>query len=291
MILSMTGYGKAQYEDDRVFIKVEIKSVNSKQFDLKLRLPVDFSFKETWARSELQKLLFRGKVECHVTVERYDQMPFEINEKVADQYFAALAKLAKKYGYNIRKIDALQIIMRLPDVLRQTQNDEDYQTWENVWKTILQAVEQLRQFRIQEGRTLEADLREKVQNIQNALNQVPKYEKERIETVRQRLLDALSQAGTDYDKQRFEQELLYWLDKLDINEEKVRLQNHINYFLQTLDKNQGKPVGKTLNFIAQEMGREINTLGAKANHYKIQHLVVQMKDNLEQIKEQLANVL
>ncbi len=291
MIQSMTGFGKAQYEDDQVFVRVEIKAVNSKGFDLKLKLPLDFNYKDAWARAQLQNLLHRGKIECFVTLERQDIVPYQINTNAARQYFETIKNLAERFGYDIKQVDALQIIMRLPDILKPVQIDEDETTWQKIWQTILQAVDALVEFRKQEGQALERDLREKVENIKNALEQVPQYEQERIETVKQRLLAALQELKIEYDKDRFEQELLYYLDKYDINEEKVRLANHIAYFLETLDNAGGEPVGKTLSFIAQEMGREINTLGAKANHFKIQQLVVRMKDNLEKIKEQLANVL
>jgi uncharacterized protein (TIGR00255 family) len=287
----MTGYGKAQFEDDQIFVRVEIKSVNSKQFDLKLKLPIEFTYKEAWLRSELQKMLYRGKIDCYVTLERQDIVPYQINENAAKQYFETLKKLAKEFGYKTKQFDALQIIMRLPDVLRPRLAEEDEPTWQKIYNVILQAVEQLKEFRKQEGQAMEKDLRQKVQNIQEALNKVPQYEQQRIENVKQRLLNALQNLQVEYDKERFEQELLYYLDKYDINEEKVRLQNHIKYFLETLEGADGQPVGKTLSFIAQEMGREINTLGAKAYDFNIQQLVVVMKDNLEKIKEQLANVL
>ncbi len=290
MIYSMTGYGKSQYQDNQVFIKVEIRSVNSKQFDLRLKMPIDFTYKEPFVRKELSRLLCRGKIDCYITVERQDTVPYKINEHAAMQYFEAIKKLSKKLGYRIKQMNAVEMILRLPDVLKQEQIEEDEQTWQKIWQTVQSAVEQLIEFRRQEGEAMEKDLREKIENISQALNQIPNYEKQRLENYKQRLLSALEQLKVEVDKQRFEQELLYFLDKYDINEEQVRLKNHIKYFLETLDKADGQPVGKTLTFIAQEMGREINTLGVKSNDFNIQQLVVQMKDNLEKIKEQLANV-
>ena len=290
MIYSMTGYGKAQYQDDQVLIKVEIRSVNSKQLDLRLKLPIDFTYKEPQLRKELSDRLCRGKIDCYITVERQDIIPYQINEQAALQYFEAIKKLSKKLGYRIKQMNAVEMILRLPDVLKQVQIEQDEQTWQKIWQTIQQAVAQLIEFRRQEGEAMEKDLRQKIHNISQALDQIPKYEKQRLENYKQHLLSALEQLKVEVDKQRFEQELLYFLDKYDINEEQVRLRNHIKYFLETLDKADGQPVGKTLTFIAQEMGREINTLGVKSNDFNIQQLVVQMKDNLEKIKEQLANV-
>ncbi len=290
MIYSMTGFGKQEYQDEHIYVRVEIKSVNSKQFDLKLRLPLDFNYKDTFVRSQLKQKLYRGKIDCYISIEYQDTTPHQINEQSVKSYFESLKVIAQKLGYNIKKINALEIIMRLPDVVKPVQREEDEQTWQKVWQTIQGAVEQLLKFREQEGQALERDLREKITKISEALDQVPQFEKSRVENYKQRLLSELEQLKIEVDKQRFEQELLYYLDKYDINEEQVRLRNHIKYFLETLDKADRQPVGKTLTFIAQEMGREINTLGAKANDFNIQQLVVQMKDNLEKIKEQLANV-
>ncbi len=291
MLLSMTGFGRAQYEDEQVLIRVDIKSVNSKLFDLKLKLPLDFSYKEAWLRSNLQRLISRGKVDCYITVERYDTPPYKLNKPVAKQYFSAISELAGELGYKVKKINALEIIMRLPDVLRPVMIEQDEETWAKIYSTVEKAVEELIEFRRQEGLALEKDLLQHVDNIEAFLKQVPQYEQERIDRVKDRILTALGELSVEYDKERFEQEMIYYLEKYDISEEKVRLQNHINYFRETINGSNEKPVGKTLGFIAQEMGREINTMGSKANHFAIQQIVVKMKDELEKIKEQLANVL
>ena len=290
MMYSMTGFGRGELQDQQVYIKVDIRSVNSKAFDLKVKLPVDYFHKEPYLRSYLQQKLIRGKVECYVTLERQDIVPYEINVGAAEQYFESIKGLAKKLGYNHKKISMIETIMRLPDMLRPSRTEGDEQTWEKVMNTVEVAINQLIAFREQEGQALEKDLLKHVGMIEQYLSQVPQYETERIDKVKERLLTALEQLNIEHDKERFEQELIYYLEKYDITEEKVRLQNHINYFRKTIDGNTGA-VGKSLTFIAQEMGREINTMGSKANHFAIQQLVVKMKDELEKIKEQLANVL
>ena len=290
MLHSMTGYGRSEYQDDKIFIKVDIKSVNSKGFDLKLKLPMEFSYKEPFLRSYLQKNLIRGKVDCYINIEREDIVPYEINISMAKNYYYSIKKLALELGYKFKKINIIEIIMRLPDVLKPSQIVGDEETWQKILSNIDKALEELIGFRIQEGKALEKDLLSHVNLIKNYLELVNKYEKERIDKIKQRLINALKEFNENYDKERFEQELIYYLEKLDISEEKVRLHNHINYFVQTIE-NKMVIKGKTLNFITQEMGREINTLGAKANHVAIQHLVVKMKDELEKIKEQIANVL
>ncbi len=290
MLMSMTGFGRSEYQDDSVYIRVDIKSVNSKGFDLKLKLPVDYFHKDPQVRSLLQRTLMRGKIECYVTLERQDTVPYQINLGVGEQYYTAIKDLAQRLGYNPRKVNMIETIMHLPDILKPVRQEGDEQTWEKIMKTMQEALQQLQAFRRQEGEALEKDLVKRVGLIEEFLSQVPQYEKERIDRVKDRLLSALGELKVDHDKDRFEQEMIYYLEKYDITEEKVRLQNHINYFRQTVAENQAA-AGKTLNFIAQEMGREINTLGSKANHFAIQQLVVKMKDELEKIKEQLANVL
>lgn len=286
----MTGFGRSEYQDEKIYVRVDIKSVNSKAFDLKLKLPVDYYHKDPVLRSYLQQKLVRGKIECFITLERQDIVPYEINQSIGEQYFQAIQSLAKKLGYNPKRINMIETIMRLPDILRPGRAEGDEQTWEKVVETIDQAIVQLISFRRQEGLALEKDLLKRVELIETYLSQVPQYEKERIEKVKERLLTALSELKVDHDRERFEQEMIYYLEKYDITEEKVRLQNHIDYFRQTISENTAT-AGKSLTFISQEMGREINTMGSKANHFAIQQLVVKMKDELEKIKEQLANVL
>ena len=290
MLYSMTGFGRGEYQDENLYIRVDIKSVNSKAFDLKLKLPVEFYHKDPALRSYLQQKLVRGKVECYISLERQDVVPYEINQAVGKQYFRAIEKLARELGYKPRKINMIETIMRLPDILKPSRIEGDEETWQKIMTAMHKALDQLVAFRRQEGEALEKDLLNHVGLIEQYLLQVPQYEQERIERVKQRLLAALQELKVDYDKDRFEQEMIYYLEKYDISEEKVRLHSHIDYFRQTIDGDNGTK-GKNLTFIAQEMGREINTLGSKANHVNIQQLVVRMKDELEKIKEQLANVL
>ncbi|WP_303208817.1 YicC/YloC family endoribonuclease [Bacteroides oleiciplenus] len=292
MIQSMTGYGKATAELPDKKINVEIKSLNSKAMDLSTRIAPLYREKEIEIRNEIAKALERGKVDFSLWIEKKDacELVTPINQDVVVAYYERIRAISEATGIPVPE-DWFSTLLRMPDVM--TKNDIQELTeeeWKAVHATVLQAIQSLVDFRKQEGAALEKKFREKIVNISNLLTTVEPYEKERIEKIKERITDALEKTiSVDYDKNRLEQELIYHIEKLDINEEKQRLSNHLKYFINTLEDGNGQ--GKKLGFIAQEMGREINTLGSKSNHAEMQKIVVQMKDELEQIKEQVLNVM
>ncbi len=292
MIQSMTGYGKATAELPDKKINVEIKSLNSKAMDLSTRIAPLYREKEIEIRNEIAKALERGKVDFSLWIEKKDacELVTPINQDVVVAYYERIRTISETTGIPVPE-DWFATLLRLPDVM--TKNDIQELTeeeWNAVHATILQAIQSLVDFRKQEGAALEKKFREKISNIAHLLTTVDSYEKERVEKVKERITDALEKTiSVDYDKNRLEQELIYYIEKLDINEEKQRLGNHLKYFINTMEEGNGQ--GKKLGFIAQEMGREINTLGSKSNHAEMQKIVVQMKDELEQIKEQVLNVM
>ena len=292
MIQSMTGYGKATADLPDKKISVEIKSLNSKAMDLSMRLAPLYREKEMELRTEVSRLLERGKVDLCLWADRKEteQAATPINQAVALGYYRQIQEIALQTGIPLPD-DPMTTILRLPDVLVKTEVQElDEAEWQAVHTAVQEAMNQLVAFRRQEGEALERKFREKISNITALLQAVEPYEAERVAHVKERIVDALEKTlSTDYDKNRLEQELIYYIEKLDVNEEKQRLANHLHYFIQTMETGHGQ--GKKLGFIAQEMGREINTLGSKANHAEMQKLVVQMKDELEQIKEQVLNVM
>lgn len=291
MIRSMTGYGKAECLLPDKKLTIEIRSLNSKQMDTNTRLPSLYKEKELEIRQALTAGLERGKVECSFHYElSADSGSGTLNEEVVKSYYEQLYKIAGELGLPA-STDLLNTVMRMPDTLRTEKADLGDEEWIMVKTSLLKALEQVQEFRNQEGLSLDKDMRLRVQSISEKLEQVVPYEASRMETIRERIgnkLDELLQKDA-VDENRFEQELIYYMEKLDISEEKVRLSNHCKYFLETMDD--AGPAGKKLGFISQEMGREINTLGSKANHTDIQKLVVEMKDELERIKEQVLNVL
>jgi uncharacterized protein (TIGR00255 family) len=291
MLLSMTGYGRAAAAVGDKTIAVEIRTVNSKLTDVKLRLPGDFKEREI----ELRKLIVdhaeRGKIDLILDVQQADgATSVNINESLFRGYYREISRLMQEM--NLPPGDLLQSIIRIPNVVSMPVGDINDEEWHAICHTVTLALEQLKIFRLHEGKALEADLRVRVANILLALSDVDHYEKDRVSRMRERLRNNLEEfVGRDnVDANRFEQEILYYLEKMDITEEKVRLEQHCKYFLEQIDDKQISG-GRTLGFISQEMGREINTLGAKAYDADIQKLVVAMKDELEKIKEQLANVL
>ena len=292
MIQSMTGYGKVTAELPDKKINVEIKSLNSKALDLSTRIAPAYREKEIEIRSEIAKILERGKVDFNLWIEKKDtdQLATPINTDVVSAYYKRIKDISDALGIPEPE-DWFATLLRLPDVMSKTETIElDDQEWEAVRAAIFDAISHLVGFRKQEGEALEIKFREKIANITQLLATVDKYEKERVEKIKARITDALEKTlSVDYDKTRLEQELIYYIEKLDINEEKQRLSNHLKYFISTLEAGNGQ--GKKLGFIAQEMGREINTLGSKSNHVEMQKIVVQMKDELEQIKEQVLNVM
>ena len=291
MIRSMTGYGKAECLLADKKLTIEIKSLNSKQLDTNTRLPSLYKEKEMEIRQLIASELERGKVECSFYYELSgDAVSGIINEAVVKSYYEQLYRISGELGLQA-SLELLSTVMRMPDTIRTEKPELEEKEWTLVKEALQQALDQLNNFRIQEGVSLDGDLRQRVESISEKLEKVERYEKERIDQVRERIGKHLEEYNLQdtVDENRFEQELIYYIEKLDISEEKVRLANHCRYFQETLE-DQG-PAGKKLGFISQEMGREINTLGSKANHKELQRLVVEMKDELERIKEQILNVL
>ena len=291
MIQSMTGFGKVTAELPTKKVTVEIKALNSKQLDFSTRIPSIYKEKEMQIRSRLLQTLERGKVDFAIYIEYIGkEASSQINQEAVMSYFAQLKELSDKLGISAPSSwDELQLVLRMPDVIKTDPVEVDEDEWNVVKQAIDEAIQHLCDFRIQEGAMLQKLFTQKVSNIAALLNDVEPYEKERIEKIKGRILDNLEKLAVDYDKNRFEQEMIYYIEKLDVNEEKNRLDNHLKYFLETMETGHGQ--GKKLGFIAQEMGREINTLGSKSNHADMQKIVVRMKDELEQIKEQVLNVL
>ncbi len=287
----MTGFGKATCELENKKLTIEIKSLNSKQLDIYSRIPGFYREKEIEVRNLISKKLMRGKVEFNLFAEISSvENGSMVNTDLVKAYYKQLSKLSDELNIE-SKNELLQIIMRLPDTMKTQREELNEDEWQYISQSIQIAIDDLVKFREQEGVTLQKDISERIANIQDLLKQVDPLEKQRIERVKVRLRNSLKELSekTEYDENRFEQELIFYLEKLDITEEKVRLAHHCEYFLQTIDLNE--PVGKKLGFISQEIGREINTLGSKANHSDMQKLVILMKDELEKIKEQLLNVL
>ena len=292
MIQSMTGYGKATVELPDKKINVEIKSLNSKAMDLSTRIAPAYREKEMEIRNEIDRVLERGKVDFSLWVEKKDaeQLATPINQELVAAYFHRIKEISSVTGIPEPE-DWFATLLRMPDVMTKTETQElSEEEWQTAYAAVKEALEHLVDFRKQEGAALEKKFREKISNIEHLLEIVEPYEKERVGKIKDRIVDALEKTiSVDYDKNRLEQELIYYIEKLDINEEKQRLSNHLKYFISTLENGSGQ--GKKLGFIAQEMGREINTLGSKSNHAEMQKIVVQMKDELEQIKEQVLNVM
>ena len=292
MIQSMTGYGKATADLPDKKINVEIKSLNSKAMDLSARIAPAYREKEMEIRNEIARVLERGKVDFCLWVEKKDaeQLATPINQELVAAYYHRIKEIASATGIPEPE-DWFGTLLRLPDVMAKNETQElSEEEWQVAYAAVKEALGNLVDFRKQEGAALEKKFREKIANITRLLETVEPYEKERVGKIKDRIVDALEKTiSVDYDKNRLEQELIYYIEKLDINEEKQRLGNHLKYFISTLETGNGQ--GKKLGFIAQEMGREINTLGSKSNHAEMQKIVVQMKDELEQIKEQVLNVM
>lgn len=292
MILSMTGYGKAMAELPGKRINVEIKSLNSKAMDLSTRIAPAYREKEMEIRKEIATKLERGKVDFSLWVETKEDSASDvlINKTLVEGYYKQIKELSENLGIPVPS-DWFQVLLRMPDVMVKSDSVElTEEEWNVVHKAIVEAVAHLIDFRKQEGDALEKKFREKIANIDALLQTIAPYEHERVEKIKARITDSLNQMhNIDYDKNRFEQELIYYIEKLDVSEEKQRLENHLKYFVSTLESGSGQ--GKKLGFIAQEIGREINTLGSKSNHAEMQRIVVKMKDELEQIKEQVLNAM
>lgn len=287
----MTGFGKATCELKNKKLTIEIKSLNSKQLDVNSRIPGFYREKEIEIRNQISKLLIRGKVDFSMFAEVTGaESGSVVNTELVKAYFDQLSTVSNDLGVDAKN-DILSIIMRLPDTIKTEREELNEEEWKLVSKSIVQALNDLVKFREQEGDSLEKDIIERINEILSLLKQVEPYEKARIEKVKTRIRANLKELSEkeEYDENRFEQELIFYLEKMDITEEKVRLSHHCEYFLKTAQLNE--PVGKKLGFISQEIGREINTLGSKANDSDLQKIVIRMKDELEKIKEQLLNVL
>ena len=289
MILSMTGYGKAETEFQNKKITVEIKSLNGKQFDVNMRIPSIYRDKEMDIRNKLFLAIERGKVDFTILIDSTAQLQAgKINRTAVEGYYDEIKEIAK-----ILKIDEptdwFYLLMRLPETIKTDAAELDEEEWKELEQTIDDALRVFVQFRIQEGEMLEKVFNEKVGNIGILSKKIEEYEPDRVERIKTRMREAIGKLEVAYDENRFEQELIYYIERLDISEEKSRLSNHLNYFSETManEKSQGRKLG----FIVQEIGREINTLGSKSNDADMQKIVVQMKDELEQIKEQILNVL
>lgn len=291
MIQSMTGYGNAVLTWKEKKVHVEIKSLNSKALDLSTRIAPLYREKEMELRQIIAQKVERGKVDFTIWIEKDTTTdPTPLNNKLVQSYYQQIKQLSEDTGIP-QPNDWYSILIRMPDVMIKTDVEVlQQEEWTAVINTVNEAISQLIDFRKQEGKALQEKLKNNINNINTLLNNIQQYEKSRVDKIRTRLLEGLKQIPeAQYDKNRLEQELIYYIEKLDISEEKQRLTNHLNYFLETMNEGHGQ--GKKLGFIAQEMGREINTTGSKSNHVEMQNLVVQMKDELEQIKEQVLNVL
>ncbi|GAB4260289.1 MAG: YicC family protein [Vicingaceae bacterium] len=288
MILSMTGYGKAVGEFQNKKITVEIKALNSKNADLNTRIPGLYKEKELEIRALVTQLLYRGKIDISITYDNEnDASDYVLNKALFKKYYADFIGLKEELQENT---DLFQIISRLPDVFKNEKKELDNAEWQKIEQLIKEACEHLTQYRKTEGVVIEKEYLQRVELILTYLKEVEKFEKERIQTIKQRIENNLKDLLNDNIlKERLEQELIFYIEKLDISEEKSRLAHHCDYFKKVLQKESNQ--GKKLGFIIQEMGREINTLGSKANHADIQKLVVKMKDELEKMKEQILNVL
>ena len=291
MIRSMTGFGKAEFEVGNKKITLEIKSLNSKQLDINTRVPAMYREKDLEIRKLISEMVIRGKVDFAIYLDNLGtESTSRINAAIIKDYYKQLKTVYKELGLEINE-NAIQSIMRLPETVKMVYDELDETEWLVVRENLVATLEELNRFRDQEGLSLQVDIENSIQNILDLLKQAEPFENQRMENVKAKIKDSLDalQLNGSIDKNRFEQELIYYMEKLDINEEKVRLSNHCSYFTETMAESE--PSGRKLGFIAQEIGREINTLGSKANESNLQRIVVQMKDNLEKIKEQVLNVL
>ncbi|TXG37355.1 YicC/YloC family endoribonuclease [Seonamhaeicola maritimus] len=285
MIYSMTGYGKSVLQLATKKITIELKSLNSKNLDLNARMPSIYREKELTIRKQLANSLVRGKVDFSIYVEvTSEDTSTQINKPVVQQYINQLRDVVDG-----DETELLKMAVRFPDALNTVREEIDEDEWKNIQAEIDKAIDSLNTYRKDEGKVLETDFIKRIENIGKLLEEVIKMDPERVEAVRERLLKGVEELKEKYDENRFEQELVYYIEKFDITEEKVRLKNHLNYFIEALNSEDSN--GKKLGFIGQEIGREINTIGSKSNYAPMQQLVVQMKDELEKIKEQLLNVL
>ena len=286
MILSMTGFGKASLQLSTKKITVEVKSLNSKGLDLNTRMPSVFRENELALRNLLALKLERGKVDFSLFVEvTGEDTSSKINVPIVKAYMAQMKAILP----NADDTELMKMAIRMPDTMKTEREEIDENEWKQIQIVIDEAIENMLSFRTSEGASLEKEFTLRIENIRSYMNQALVLDPERVTNIKERLQTAIDELKVNVDTNRFEQELIYYLEKLDITEEKVRLTNHLDYFLQTLNGSEAN--GRKLGFITQEMGREINTMGSKSNHAEMQKLVVMMKDELEKIKEQVLNVL
>jgi len=290
MIQSMTGFGKVTTELPAKKVTIEIKALNSKQLDLFTRIPAIYREKEMDIRSLLSQKIERGKIEFIITVENIGKdIATRINTSAVESYKNQIEEIANTLNID-KPVEWFPTLLRMPDVIKTEMTEVDESEWDTLNKTIEDAINKFCEFRIQEGKMLGKLFEDKISKIAELLKQIEPFEKERLDKIKARITENLQKIpDVQVDTNRLEQEMIYYIEKLDINEEKSRLDNHLKYFSETLHKSHGQ--GKKLGFIAQEIGREVNTLGSKSNHAEMQQIVVQMKDELEQIKEQILNVL
>ncbi|MEL1244659.1 YicC/YloC family endoribonuclease [Flavobacterium sp. DGU11] len=286
MIQSMTGFGKASLQLANKKITVEVKSLNSKGLDLNVRMPSVFREMELGLRNQIAQKLERGKIDFSLFVEVTGE---ETSAKINVPIVKAYIKQMKDVIGDADETELMKMAVRMPDALKTEREEIDENEWGNIQGVIAQALDNIHNFRVAEGVSLEKEFLIRISNILSLMNETVALDGERLETVKTRLLASIEELKVNVDENRFEQELIYYLEKMDITEEKVRLENHLNYFIETIAGTEAN--GRKLGFITQEMGREINTMGSKSNHAKMQKLVVQMKDELEKIKEQVLNVL
>ncbi len=286
MIQSMTGFGKASLQLPTKKITVEIKSLNSKGLDLNTRMPSVYREMELGLRNQLSQRLERGKIDFSLYIEiTGEETSSKINVPIVKGYINQMKAVIP----NADETELMKMAVRMPDALKTERDEIDENEWKDIQTVIDEAIANIVQFRVDEGVSLEKEFLHRIANIMTLMNEAVAYDAERVETVKTRLRTALDELQATVDENRFEQELIFYLEKYDITEEKVRLENHLNYFIETLAGTEAN--GRKLGFITQEMGREINTMGSKSNHAEMQKLVVMMKDELEKIKEQVLNVL
>jgi uncharacterized protein (TIGR00255 family) len=291
MIKSMTGYGKSECEFQSKKITIEIKSLNSKQLDLNFKIPSIYREKEVDIRNEISRELIRGKVELTISSDSaIEEATASINSALLKSYHKQIIEVSKELNLPVPE-DIITTLLRLPDVLKSEKQEVSEDEWAKFRSTITNAIKAINEFRLQEGKALEKDISQRINLITKLSQDLETFEKQRLEKLKQKIRQSLLELLTPekVDENRFEQELIYYIEKLDITEEKVRLANHCCYFLETSKEEEAS--GKKLGFIVQEIGREINTIGSKANDADMQKIVVQMKDELEKIKEQINNIL